>query len=282
MECLGSGRVFHGCKIVSFPSSFRFHVTIGRIHKDSLSRSSRPPLFSLSSREPRCCMVVKASAAESCTTADSKKEHFHDEDDYLRAGGSEMHFVQLQESKTMKQQAKIADKVLPGSPPVSCNFVYLAVLLMLCYVYRSTLPFVSGIQLCLEDSLDQLQWSVVPNFSREVRREKLSPTWLTGDERPWVRSWLVGIIFLGFRYVLVSLHVLISQSHARLLVWRSWKQDLILKWHWLRRLLLVFLRTPSCLAAQWLDDDLGFLQSVFCFFSSAVTCKQNFQYCQTF
>ncbi|CAN6456160.1 unnamed protein product [Victoria cruziana] len=113
MECLGSGRVFHGCKIVSFPSSFRFHVTIGRIHKDSLSRSSRPPLFSLSSREPRCCMVVKASAAESCTTADSKKEHFHDEDDYLRAGGSEMHFVQLQESKTMKQQAKIADKLPP-------------------------------------------------------------------------------------------------------------------------------------------------------------------------
>ncbi|XP_031473635.1 lycopene epsilon cyclase, chloroplastic isoform X2 [Nymphaea colorata] len=113
MECLGSGRIFRGCKTVSFPSPFRFHIAIGRIHKDSLSKSSRPPLFSLSSRGPRCCMVVKASAAESCTTADSKKKGFGDEDDYLRAGGSEIHFVQLQERKTMKQQAKIADKLPP-------------------------------------------------------------------------------------------------------------------------------------------------------------------------
>lgn len=52
---------------------------------------------------------VKASAGrESCVTL---KEGFADEEDYIKAGGSELLFVQMQQNKAMDEQSKLADKV---------------------------------------------------------------------------------------------------------------------------------------------------------------------------
>lgn len=53
--------------------------------------------------------VTEGSTALRCV------EDFPDEEDYVRAGGSELLFVQMQERKTMETQSKIADKLLPIS-----------------------------------------------------------------------------------------------------------------------------------------------------------------------
>lgn len=52
---------------------------------------------------------VRASAgSESCVVV---KEGFADEEDYIKAGGSELLFVQMQQNKAMNEQSKLADKV---------------------------------------------------------------------------------------------------------------------------------------------------------------------------
>lgn len=40
------------------------------------------------------------------------REDFADEEDYVKAGGSELLFVQMQQNKSMDHQSKLADKVL--------------------------------------------------------------------------------------------------------------------------------------------------------------------------
>ncbi|XP_022751742.1 lycopene epsilon cyclase, chloroplastic isoform X1 [Durio zibethinus] len=57
---------------------------------------------------------VRASGAgsESCVAV---KEDFADEEDYIKAGGSELLFVQMQQNKEMDKQSKLADKL----PPIS-------------------------------------------------------------------------------------------------------------------------------------------------------------------
>ena len=53
---------------------------------------------------------VRASGAgsESCVAV---KEDFADEEDYVKAGGSELLFVQMQQNKEMDKQSKLEDKV---------------------------------------------------------------------------------------------------------------------------------------------------------------------------
>lgn len=55
---------------------------------------------------------VRASSVnagrESCVAV---KEDFADEEDYIKAGGSELVFVQMQQNKSMEKQSKLADKV---------------------------------------------------------------------------------------------------------------------------------------------------------------------------
>lgn len=48
------------------------------------------------------------------------KEGFADEEDYIKAGGSELLFVQMQQKKSMEKQSKLADKVV-------CMFVFIFV-----------------------------------------------------------------------------------------------------------------------------------------------------------
>ncbi|KAI4335268.1 hypothetical protein L6164_013931 [Bauhinia variegata] len=50
--------------------------------------------------------------SESCVAV---KENFADEEDYIKAGGSELLFVQMQQNKSMDMQSKLADKL----PPIS-------------------------------------------------------------------------------------------------------------------------------------------------------------------
>ncbi|KAF1870470.1 hypothetical protein Lal_00003676 [Lupinus albus] len=56
---------------------------------------------------------VKAGAgSESCVVT---KEEFADEEDYVKAGGSELVFVQMQQKKSMEMQSKLVEKL----PPIS-------------------------------------------------------------------------------------------------------------------------------------------------------------------
>ncbi|XP_039004780.1 lycopene epsilon cyclase, chloroplastic-like [Hibiscus syriacus] len=59
-------------------------------------------------------LKVRASGAssESCVAF---KEDFADEEDFIKAGGSELLFVQMQQNKEMDKQSKLADKL----PPIS-------------------------------------------------------------------------------------------------------------------------------------------------------------------
>ncbi|KAL6224207.1 hypothetical protein ACLB2K_003063 [Fragaria x ananassa] len=59
-------------------------------------------------------LQVRASTAgsESCVGV-AVKEDFADEEDYVKGGGSELLFVQMQRNKIMEKQSKLADKLRP-------------------------------------------------------------------------------------------------------------------------------------------------------------------------
>lgn len=48
------------------------------------------------------------AGGESCVAV---KENFADEEDYIKAGGSQLLFVQMQQNKSMDKQSKLSDKV---------------------------------------------------------------------------------------------------------------------------------------------------------------------------
>lgn len=52
--------------------------------------------------------AVRSGGSEGCVAT---KEQFADEEDYIKAGGSEILFVQMQQNKDMDKQSKLADKV---------------------------------------------------------------------------------------------------------------------------------------------------------------------------
>lgn len=53
---------------------------------------------------------MRCSAVQSESLV-SVKQEFSDQEDYIKAGGSELLFVQMQQNKDMKQQSKLADKL---------------------------------------------------------------------------------------------------------------------------------------------------------------------------
>lgn len=57
-------------------------------------------------------VVNSGGREESCTAV---KEEFADEEDYIKAGGTQLLFVKMQERKNMEKQGKIADKLSPIS-----------------------------------------------------------------------------------------------------------------------------------------------------------------------
>lgn len=60
-----------------------------------------------------CKVTARATSSnagsESCVAV--KEEDFADEEDYIKAGGSQLVFVQMQQNKSMDKQSKLADKV---------------------------------------------------------------------------------------------------------------------------------------------------------------------------
>ncbi|XP_030465233.1 lycopene epsilon cyclase, chloroplastic [Syzygium oleosum] len=66
-------------------------------------------------RRRRACGVVRAGGARSSDGCVAVREGFADEEDYVKAGGSELCFVEMQQGKAMDDQSRIADKL----PPIS-------------------------------------------------------------------------------------------------------------------------------------------------------------------
>ncbi|XP_022946860.1 lycopene epsilon cyclase, chloroplastic-like [Cucurbita moschata] len=60
----------------------------------------------------RSMLVMAGAGSESCTAV---REGFADDEDYIKGGGSELLFVQMQQNKTMEMQSKLADVL----PPIS-------------------------------------------------------------------------------------------------------------------------------------------------------------------
>ena len=56
----------------------------------------------------RCLRVEARAGSESLVAVD---DNFADEEDYIKAGGSELDFVQMQQNKYMDKQSKLVDKV---------------------------------------------------------------------------------------------------------------------------------------------------------------------------
>ncbi|XP_061359741.1 lycopene epsilon cyclase, chloroplastic isoform X1 [Gastrolobium bilobum] len=61
------------------------------------------------------CVKVEAKAGAGSESCVATKENFADEEDYVKAGGSELVFVQMQRKKSMEMQSKLSDKL----PPIS-------------------------------------------------------------------------------------------------------------------------------------------------------------------
>ncbi|PKI51839.1 hypothetical protein CRG98_027757 [Punica granatum] len=59
----------------------------------------------------RCRVEAGVAKGDSCVALEEGA--FADGEDYIKAGGSELYFVQMQQNKTMEKQSRISDKLLP-------------------------------------------------------------------------------------------------------------------------------------------------------------------------
>ncbi|KAG6769951.1 hypothetical protein POTOM_025618 [Populus tomentosa] len=85
----------------------------------SSSSSAKQSVFN-SNKRFRLCQVRSGGGSnssrgmnDSCGSVAVKEGMFADEEDYIKAGGSELGFVQMQRKKAMSQQSKLADKLRP-------------------------------------------------------------------------------------------------------------------------------------------------------------------------
>lgn len=97
MECVGA-RNFSAMAV-----SFDSHTRVKR--KELLRR----PLNLLCGYRSCCLHVEARGGSESLVAVD---ENYADEEDFIKAGGSELLFVQMQQNKSMDKQSKLVDKVL--------------------------------------------------------------------------------------------------------------------------------------------------------------------------
>ncbi|XP_010262037.1 PREDICTED: lycopene epsilon cyclase, chloroplastic isoform X2 [Nelumbo nucifera] len=98
MECLGTRNI---AAMAGYPSPAR------RCRARRLSGKHSTRLHWYRSRIP----TIQARAGDGSESCVVVKEDFVDEEDYIKAGGSELLFVQMQQTKPMDKQAKIADKL---------------------------------------------------------------------------------------------------------------------------------------------------------------------------
>ncbi|CAN7067139.1 unnamed protein product [Brassica rapa subsp. trilocularis] len=102
MECVGA-RNFAATAVTSFPSW-------------SSSRKNFPVANRYSFSNLRCGFVkVRASGGGAGSGCVAVREDYADEEDFVKAGGSEILYVQMQQNKDMDEQSKLVDKL----PPIS-------------------------------------------------------------------------------------------------------------------------------------------------------------------
>lgn len=104
MECVGA-RNLAAMAFCSSPSSRL------QLRRKKLWRKRGVSSYSDAIRLRSFSLKVEAKAStgsESCVVA---REDFADEEDFVKAGGSELDFVQMQQKKSMEMQSKLADKV---------------------------------------------------------------------------------------------------------------------------------------------------------------------------
>lgn len=114
MECVGRGARNFSAMAASFcPSRTR------RIRKSV-------PFSAYRLRRRSFLVTANAAGSESCVAV---KRGFADEEDYVKGGGSELLFVQMQQNKRMEMQSKLSDKVTSFSFSLSVSFFRLYFLL---------------------------------------------------------------------------------------------------------------------------------------------------------
>ena len=106
MECMGlAARNFAAMAASNSPSLASTGTRRFRLFCRKESRQ-----FSL---RRRSMLVMAGTGSESCTAV---REGFADDEDYIKGGGSELLFVQMQQNKTMEMQSKLADVVRLSLP----------------------------------------------------------------------------------------------------------------------------------------------------------------------
>jgi len=120
MECVGA-RNFGAMAAVllSCPCPvWRSKTGVATQPQSSSSSSSAKQSVFNSNKRYRLCKVRSGGGSnssrgmnDSCSSVAVKEGMFADEEDYVKAGGSELGFVQMQREKAMSQQSKLADKV---------------------------------------------------------------------------------------------------------------------------------------------------------------------------
>lgn len=108
MECVAARNLAAMAFCVS-PSSSRLRLRRKKLWRRRAASSSSS---CGGGRGVRWLKVEAKAGSESCVAT---KEDFADEEDYVKAGGSELVFVQMQQNKAMEMQSKLADKVFFGS-----------------------------------------------------------------------------------------------------------------------------------------------------------------------
>ncbi|KAK3016816.1 hypothetical protein RJ639_006355 [Escallonia herrerae] len=102
MECIGAQN-FAAMAVSTWPATWRPRRK--RLRNCRRTCAVRRYVSHVSSLRVRC-----SAGSESCTTV-AVEEGFADEEDYVKAGGSELLFVKMQQRKSMDNQSKLADKL---------------------------------------------------------------------------------------------------------------------------------------------------------------------------
>lgn len=124
MECVGArnfgamAAVLLSCPCPAWRSKTGV-ATQPQSSSSSSSSSAKQSVFN-SNKRYRLCKVRSGGGSnssrgmhDSCSSVAVKEGMFADEEDYIKAGGSELGFVQMQRKKAMSQQSKLADKLRP-------------------------------------------------------------------------------------------------------------------------------------------------------------------------
>ncbi|KAH7519232.1 lycopene epsilon cyclase, chloroplastic [Ziziphus jujuba] len=101
--CVGHGALNFATMAASFSPARRSRTRLMR---------KVVPFYAYGLCRPSFLVTANAAGSDSCVAV---KEGFADEEDYIKGGGSELLFVQMQQNKHMEMQSKLSDKL----PPIS-------------------------------------------------------------------------------------------------------------------------------------------------------------------